>query len=95
MNRFFMGMLGAALLVALFTWILGRLSYRRPWVHYLPASFALLVGFHQVVARGAGGVEALARGLLAVLILAGAVGGIITAFAMDFYRRHAAITRAV
>ena len=90
MDRFLIGMLVAAFVIALITWGLAHFVSHRRWVSYLPAGLMLVLGLHQVaVARAVGGFEALARGLLAVLILSGAIGGAIAVVSLDVCRRRA------
>ncbi len=69
---------------ALLTWGLHFIKVR--WIKYLPGGIALVSGIYQVISaqRGHGeGFEDIARILMAILLFASAVGGLLTAVLLD------------
>ena len=90
MDRYLVGLLIMAATFAVLSWLLHRLGSGRPWIKYLPPVLATGGATHLIVAarRSTGGFEDLIRGLWAVLLLAGAVGGILTALLLDRRERQ-------
>ena len=85
MDRYLVALWILAALFAALSWLLHRLGSGRPWIKYLPPVLATGGAIYLIVAarRSAGGFEDLIRGLWAVLLLAGALGGILTALLLD------------
>ncbi len=85
MDRYLVGLLIMAATFAILSGLLFRLRTERPWIKYLPPTLATGGAIYLIVAarRSAGGFEDLIRGLWAVLLLAGALGGILTALLLD------------
>ncbi|EEG76551.1 hypothetical protein [Dethiobacter alkaliphilus] len=88
MDRFLMVVLILGACFAVVTWLLHRFVPRRA-IKYLPAGLAVIIAVYNIIlARiSSGGFDALARGILAVLLFFGACFGLVTAIVLDIRNR--------
>lgn len=85
MDRLLIVLIGIMLVFSLLTWGLGQVFRSNRIYKFIPAFVASLAGIINIyIARtSTGGFEDLARGILAVMLLTGALSGFVTGLALD------------
>ncbi|WP_028308894.1 hypothetical protein [Desulfitibacter alkalitolerans] len=87
MTNFVVIIAATIMVFVLFTWFLGKIFKSNRFFKFIPSFVALFVAVYNIYIANIspGDFENLARGLLAIILLAGAVSGVITAFIIDHF----------
>jgi hypothetical protein len=88
MMRFFLILLGIAIISAIVTILLHQIKVR--WIKYIPASLSVLLAIIMIIRAKSGsgeGMQDLGWIVLAMLLFSAAVGGGIMAFVLDWMQR--------
>lgn len=86
--RFILILVGIAVVVAIVTFLLHKIKIR--WIKYIPSLLLLLITILMIIMAQGGsgeGMQDLAWIVVAILSFAGAVGGAIIAFMLDWLNR--------
>lgn len=87
MVNFILTILVTIMIFVLLTWVLSKIFVTNRFFKFIPSFVALFVAVYNIYLANTtpGGLENLARGLLAIILLIGAVTGVITAFIIDHF----------
>ncbi|MBS3971179.1 MAG: hypothetical protein KGZ94_13815 [Clostridia bacterium] len=87
MANFMLIVVATIIIFVLLTWFLNKIFRSNRFFKFIPSFVALFAAVYNIYIANTtpGDFENLARGLLAIILLAGAVSGVITAFIIDHF----------
>lgn len=87
MANFILIIVASIMIFVLFTWYLSKIFRSNRFFKFIPSFVALFAAVYNIYIANTtpGDFDNLIRGLLAIILLAGAVSGVITAFIIDHF----------